>query len=186
MCTTPSQNDGPPISALCCCAVFCHPYRRIALFAFSNFVFIPSRGSNERPLSRIRLSRPNPASLLLSSRAPNCDPCRGFRSSDPPPRCFHSSEGLKRATPVEDSALPARLSLPLSSLPRRLHSVTPVLTRGETVLFPALWTSPPLGAAWHSVGIAAVVRAPRMCGLLAPLGGRAGYGKNRSFLDGKK
>ena len=140
--------------------------------------------------------------------AQTSDPCRGFGSLGPPLTLSCFLPGLQTATPVEDSVPPiqrhcvvilarasserplSRLrlsptdcpSLCLPSFPRRLHSVTPVLTRGETVRFPALWKRLPLGAAWRSVGIAAVVRAPRMCGLLTTLGGRAGYGKNRKLF----
>ena len=190
----------------CCSAVLSDPYRRFGLFASSNFVFISLRGSNERPLSRIRLSPPTPAPLLLSSRG--------------------SCEGLKRATPVEDSALRGSNKRPLSRIrfspptpaPLLLSSGAPICdpyrgsgsatfvstpSRGSTERsLSRLRLSPPdphpllpssraplchpcrgFGSVApytsHSIVIASVVRAPRMCSLLTTLGGRAGYGKSR-------
>ena len=97
----PHKTMGPKSRLFVVVAVLGDPYRRFGLFASSNFVFIPSRGSNERPLSRIRLSPPSPDSLLLR---------------------LHSFAGLKGATPVDDSALPAQPGFSLAS-PRRPFSV---------------------------------------------------------------
>ena len=120
----PHKTITPQSRPFCCSAVFCHPCRRFALFASSNFVFIPLRGSNERPLSRIRLSPPTPAPLLLSSGAPICDPCRGSGSAT---FVFTPSRGstAQPSDPCRGCGSP-RPTLILSCLPPGLHSAIPV------------------------------------------------------------
>ena len=104
----------------------------MGFFCTSSCDLIPSQGSNERPLSRIRPLASNTALRQLSPRAPTCDPCRGFGSSDPVrfstgSRCSHDGHNA----PQDASKTPPGRPKP-----------TPV-PRAATMLQDVLETPPP-------------------------------------------
>ena len=74
MCTTPTQNDYPPIWEFCCSAPGWRfrvgDPQKMGFFSSSQNDLVLSRGSNERPLSRIRALPPTPALRAFSCYAP--------------------------------------------------------------------------------------------------------------------
>ena len=184
MCTTPKQNEGGPIRDFCCRGV--------------------SRGRS----SKNGLLRHD----LIPPRAQTSNPCRGFGPSPPRRPCASFPPGLssggfawevlkklassalrnvisffRRARTSEPSrgmgpSSPMRpCTMRLASLAVRCHRQHHKLWQQLVVLS---FTGRPLPSqsTLHSIVVAAVVRAPCICGLLTTVGGRAGYGKSRTLF----
>ena len=159
--------------------------QKMGFFGTSQCDLIPSQGSNERPLSRIRPLASNTALRQLSPRAPTCDPCRGFGSSDPVRfstgfRCSHDGHNAPQDAPKTPPGRPKPTPVPrAATMPQDVLETPP---QDAPTCSSISSNTPCFCSAFHPIVIAAVVRAPCICGLLTTLGGRAGYGKNRKRL----
>ena len=205
MCTTPSQNDHGPSWVFCCRATGWRfrvgGPQKIAFFASCNMFSFPGRPAARDPCRGFGHAKSEIATRELrrgfahaESEIATRDPCRGFGHAK-------SEIALREVCRVFGHATSENFVLVCVAVPVLCLAVlgcawaVPWLcclaVPGLCLAVPGLCLDVP-GYAWAVPGLclavlgcavlASVVRAPRMCGLLTTLGGRAGYGKNRKLF----